>query len=170
MIVTILLRQLDYDRWATTSLFEAAIEAQNTLQDARLDVLTAHLVNANVHWVARLQNAKATSGVWEDRPTAESLPIYQQAHETLLKLMAHSDNDHLVKYVSYHNSKGEAFWTQRYDILQHLLLHSAHHRGQIAARLRELGVAPPQVDYIFWARQDAPTALVLPELNRDQTA
>ena len=38
----------------------------------------------------------------------------------------------------------------------HLLqtvLHSQHHRGQIAVRLRALGGAPPTVDYILWKRK-----------------
>src|SRR5690242_18875031 len=30
------------------------------------------------------------------------------------------------------------------------VLHSQHHRGQIATRLRDLGGAPPTVDYILW--------------------
>ena len=29
-------------------------------------------------------------------------------------------------------------------------MHSAHHRGQVTARIRELGVEPPLVDYIVW--------------------
>jgi uncharacterized damage-inducible protein DinB len=40
----------------------------------------------------------------------------------------------------------------------HLLqtvLHSQHHRGQIAMRLRALGGAPPTVDYILWKRKQA---------------
>jgi uncharacterized damage-inducible protein DinB len=38
----------------------------------------------------------------------------------------------------------------------HLLqavLHSQHHRGQIATRLRDLGGCPPTVDYIVWKRK-----------------
>lgn len=36
--------------------------------------------------------------------------------------------------------------------------HSAYHRGQINARLRELGLAPPMTDFIawVWARKPAP--------------
>jgi len=34
------------------------------------------------------------------------------------------------------------------DTLVHVALHTAYHRGQINTRLRELGGAPPLVDYI----------------------
>lgn len=35
-------------------------------------------------------------------------------------------------------------------------LHTAHHRGQVASRLRQLGVTPPLVDYIGWLWQGRP--------------
>jgi uncharacterized damage-inducible protein DinB len=40
--------------------------------------------------------------------------------------------------------------------LLHLSLHSAHHRGQVNARLRELGAEPPLVDYIAWIWKGRP--------------
>lgn len=32
------------------------------------------------------------------------------------------------------------------------VMHSQHHRGQCAMRLRELGATPPMVDYILWLK------------------
>jgi len=45
-------------------------------------------------------------------------------------------------------SRGEA-------ILQ-ACLHSVHHRGQIATRLRELGGDSPTIDYIYWIWKGRP--------------
>ena len=39
--------------------------------------------------------------------------------------------------------------TLRQTLLQ-VALHSAHHRGQVSARLRELGAEPPPTDFIAW--------------------
>jgi uncharacterized damage-inducible protein DinB len=39
------------------------------------------------------------------------------------------------------------------DHLLQAVLHSQHHRGQIATRLRDLGGSPPTVDYIVWVRK-----------------
>lgn len=39
-----------------------------------------------------------------------------------------------------------------------VMLHTAHHRGQICARLRELDVTPPTVDFIVWLWGGRPTA------------
>lgn len=39
-----------------------------------------------------------------------------------------------------------------------VVLHSMYHRGQVNARLREVGAEPPLVDYIAWAWQGKPGA------------
>ena len=54
-----------------------------------------------------------------------------------------STTDGLTDGVAYRNSKGE-FWTSTVaDILTHVVLHAAYHRGQIAAAVREAGGSRP---------------------------
>jgi uncharacterized damage-inducible protein DinB len=43
------------------------------------------------------------------------------------------------------------------SVLQ-VALHSGHHRGQVARRLRELGIEAPLIDFIAWVWMDRPTA------------
>jgi uncharacterized damage-inducible protein DinB len=43
------------------------------------------------------------------------------------------------------------------SVLQ-VVLHTQHHRGQVCARLRELGVVPPTVDFIVWLWSGRPAA------------
>jgi uncharacterized damage-inducible protein DinB len=38
------------------------------------------------------------------------------------------------------------------EALMQVVMHSQHHRGQCASRLRALGGNPPMVDYILWIR------------------
>jgi uncharacterized damage-inducible protein DinB len=38
------------------------------------------------------------------------------------------------------------------EMMMQVVMHSQHHRGQVASRLRELGGAPPTVDFILWVR------------------
>lgn len=42
------------------------------------------------------------------------------------------------------------------EALTQCVMHSQHHRGQNAARLRELGGEPPTVDYIVWLWKGRP--------------
>jgi uncharacterized damage-inducible protein DinB len=41
------------------------------------------------------------------------------------------------------------------EALMQVVMHSQHHRGQVASRLRVLGGSPPMVDYIIWVRDRA---------------
>jgi len=40
----------------------------------------------------------------------------------------------------------------------HVVTHSAYHRGQVAAAVREAGGKPEATDYVVWVRQSATAA------------
>lgn len=42
------------------------------------------------------------------------------------------------------------------ETFMHLFSHNAYHRGQVCARLRELGFDPPGTDYIVWIWERKP--------------
>ena len=44
------------------------------------------------------------------------------------------------------------------DTAFHVVAHTTHHRGQVMTRLRELGGAPPLVDYVIWVWSGSPVA------------
>jgi uncharacterized damage-inducible protein DinB len=44
------------------------------------------------------------------------------------------------------------------ETLQQVTMHSAYHRGQVNARLREVGAEPPLVDFIAWVWLGKPAA------------
>jgi uncharacterized damage-inducible protein DinB len=39
-------------------------------------------------------------------------------------------------------------------VLRHIVNHSTYHRGQVAAKLKRLGVDPPVTDMIFWVMEE----------------
>ena len=59
----------------------------------------------------------------------------------------------LSQTVTYKNTKGEAWSSSIGDILTHVLMHSAYHRGQIASHMREQGHTPAYTDFIHAVRQ-----------------
>lgn len=59
----------------------------------------------------------------------------------------------LAESVSYMNSKGESWSNSVHDILTHVVMHSAYHRGQIAAEMRAAGKQPAYTDFIHGVRQ-----------------
>ncbi|MDO1499494.1 DinB family protein [Winogradskyella maritima] len=54
--------------------------------------------------------------------------------------------------MSYESSEGRLFANTVQDILFHIINHSAHHRGQIMMDLRQNGLEPLALDYIFYKR------------------
>ncbi len=59
----------------------------------------------------------------------------------------------LLETVVYKNSKGEPWTSTVEDILTHVVLHSAYHRGQIASLMRAGGEQPAYTDFIHAVRQ-----------------
>ena len=39
------------------------------------------------------------------------------------------------------------------ELLTHVLMHSATHRGNIIVKLRDEGIVPPETDYIIFLRE-----------------
>ncbi|HYJ78559.1 MAG TPA: DinB family protein [Longimicrobiaceae bacterium] len=58
----------------------------------------------------------------------------------------------LDREVPYINSAGQGFQSTIGDILLHVALHGAYHRGQVAAAVRARGGAPVPTDYIAFVR------------------
>jgi uncharacterized damage-inducible protein DinB len=55
--------------------------------------------------------------------------------------------------IEYRNTKGEEWSSRVEDILTHVLMHSAYHRGQIALEMRTAGAEPASTDFIHAVRQ-----------------
>src|ERR1700688_3679528 len=54
----------------------------------------------------------------------------------------------LSRSLAYKNTKGESFTSQKQDVLLHVVMHSAYHRGQIAADMRAAGFTPASTDLV----------------------
>ena len=61
----------------------------------------------------------------------------------------------LNEEISYQRlSDGKSFTNSISDIFLHISHHAAHHRGQLARKLRERGIAPPHSDFIVFSRKE----------------
>ena len=59
----------------------------------------------------------------------------------------------LAHEIVYVNSKGERWASTVQDVLMHVVMHSAYHRGQIATNMRDAGHIPAYTDFIHGIRQ-----------------
>jgi uncharacterized damage-inducible protein DinB len=61
--------------------------------------------------------------------------------------------EELVRVVDYKDLKGNPHSTPVWQIALHVVNHATLHRGQAMSLLRQLGVAPPPTDLIFYYRE-----------------
>ncbi|MEP7228570.1 MAG: DinB family protein [Gemmatimonadales bacterium] len=141
-------RLLRYDVWAN----------QETLRSLKKDPpprslsKMAHIVGAEYLWMARLRQHDQTLPVWPEL----GVEACGQRLDELSRLWPQyldGTRDSLTDQVSYTNSKGEAWTSTAEEILTHVVIHSAYHRGQIASDVRANGGVPAYTDYIHAARE-----------------
>jgi len=136
-------RMLRYDVWANRETLGSLRQAEPPVQSLRW---MAHIIGAELLWLARMAGKPAPLPVWPD------LSVEECADRLPDDLAAGWDGP-LSRPVSYVNSKGEAWTSTVEEILTHVVIHSAYHRGQIASNLRSAGMEPAYTDYIHALRQ-----------------
>ncbi len=143
-------RQLsNYDEWANLEVIAALRAAGRPLE--RSLKLTAHIVAAEYVWLTRIRRTSSPYPVWPDltlEECAKEVPALAKSWKELL-----TSADVLDRSVHYKNSKGEEYDSLVRDILTHVFMHSAYHRGQIAADMRQNGVTPAYTDFIQGVRK-----------------
>lgn len=51
---------------------------------------------------------------------------------------------------------GYTYTLPRWAMLRHIVNHSTYHRGQVASKLKRLGIEAPNTDFFFWAIEQFP--------------
>lgn len=140
-----------YDDWANREVL-AKLRAAPAPPPQPLKFI-AHILSAERLWYERLTGQEQTVPVWPEfsleqcaAQAAELASLWQDY------LKAHRE-EALGQTITYRNSKGESWSSRTDDVLMHVILHSAHHRGQIAAAVRSAGFTPAHTDYIHSVRQ-----------------
>lgn len=149
-------RQFAYDEWANREVLNA-IRASGGAQDSSVNhrslQLMSHILAAERVWLERLKQQPQSVPVWPDPDLAQ---CEAQAAElgglwlVFLDLITAGD---VSQSISYKNSKGEQWTSTIVDVLTHVIMHSAYHRGQIASHMRAIGQTPAYTDFIHGVRQ-----------------
>lgn len=110
--------------------------------------LFSHVLNAHQIWNSRILG-RTPFKVWEIQVPATYQDIDIQNYKDTLQILEQTD---LATIVTYTNSQGQIFSNTVQDILFHINNHTTYHRGQLASRVKALGIAPLVTDYIFFRR------------------
>ena len=145
------LRQLfAYNDWAN----RRTIVALKSAESDRSRQILAHLLTTEREYFERL-HGKDSAGFdfWPEMTPEEAGRIARENAEMYDKLLRRFDEEGLDLRVKYRTSKGVPYENTFREMLTHVLIHSATHRGNIVLRLREDGAQPPETDYMIYLRE-----------------
>lgn len=142
-------------KWADARVLESLRGSRSVLK--RDQDLYAHILGSEHVWLSRIRGTAPKFAVWPtltldecERLAADNAAAYQ-------RLASDLTSEGMQSAITYRNSAGDEYSSMLEDILTHVSLHGAYHRGQIAASVRAAGDTPIPTDYIAFAR-GAPAA------------
>jgi uncharacterized damage-inducible protein DinB len=110
----------------------------------------AHLVAVEWLWLERWRGRSPRSLLSsEEFPTLAAVSErWRMVEAEMREYLATLSEEALEGTVPYLNFKGETWTYNLWRMMVHLLNHQSYHRGQVATLLRQLGIQPPQVDFL----------------------
>jgi uncharacterized damage-inducible protein DinB len=154
-------RQFAYDEWANREVLNAIRAAgdanpgdanpgdanQRSLQ------LVSHILAAELVWLERLKGQPQSVPVWPQPDLAQCEAQAAKLGGQWLEFLDLITAGDVSQSISYRNSQGEEWTNTIVDVLTHVVMHSAYHRGQIATHMRATGQTPAYTDFIHGVRQ-----------------
>ncbi|MEP6947340.1 MAG: DinB family protein [Acidobacteriota bacterium] len=139
-----------YNDWANRRIVVALKE--NDCEPARH--ILAHLLTTEQEYFERLYGKDSTGfEFWPDLSIAECGIIAQETGERYERLIRGFDESGLDLTASYRTSEGRLYENTFREMLTHVLIHSATHRGGIIVKIRDAGFEPPKTDHIVYLRE-----------------
>jgi uncharacterized damage-inducible protein DinB len=141
-----------HQEWADAVVWNAIMKNDAAKNDERIRHLFAHL---HLTQTAFLETWRGDSFKYRDSSSfadADEVMRYgrdyhRQIHDFVARVRE-LDVPMVMPWAHYFR-KDAAVTTMR-DTLTQVPMHSTYHRGQVNARLREVGGEPPLTDYIAW--------------------
>lgn len=145
------LRMFTYDHWANRECLRA-IQATGLTTGVTVGRI-AHILSAEKLWLERLRNEKQTMPVWPTSTLQECAALSDEMASEWRNYLTTLAPGTLNTVIEYRNSKGDSWSSRVKDVLTHVFMHSAYHRGQIALEMRLAGMQPAHTDFIHAVRQ-----------------
>ena len=152
---------LRYHRWATNQILELAtpLPAEQLVRDLKCsfpsvyDTLV-HLFQADSIWLDRLEGRP--TGTLSDYAapgcTFELRDAWVAVLDKMVSFAQGLNEADWSREMSYKTLAGVPYKTPIWQIVQHIVNHGSHHRGQIIGMLRQLGIKPTNLDLIHFYR------------------
>lgn len=140
-----------YNFWANQRVL-TCIDKEN-VRDKKVLTLFSHIISAEMIWNLRIKGLPVTPfPLWETYKIEELKTMTEDSFTAWVELIKNNRSTTFQEIIFYKNSSGKKFENTISQIISQVITHSAHHRGQINLKIRELGIEPAKVDYIHFKR------------------
>jgi len=150
-----LARMAEHLRWADNAVYDSLLTATNPPPHSL--ELFAHVIATEHVWLSRIRGEKQEMPAWPQLSLTQCAELARRNADEYATVIDTFSDQQLDSSVTYRNSAGTEYTSAIRDILIHVALHGAYHRGQIAAAVRGGGDTPASTDYIAYVR-GAPAA------------
>lgn len=149
--------------WADATMWQSVLGTTKVVNDSRLRHLLHHIhlvqhafLRIWLHEPLQFPEESAFDGL---SAVARWGFEYHQQVQSYLNSISKADMEKIVEipWAKQFADKKPGATTQA-QTMSHLAMHTAHHRGQVMARLRDLDGEPPLVDFIAWCWLEKPDA------------
>ena len=160
----------DYTEWANALTLSAAAKLSD--EDLRRDFKISHssifatmlhMAGAEWIWLERWQGrspaAKEAWSLWTTDSCADLKVLNQRWREVIerrAQLISELEEPVLAAELSFKLLSGDPSTLRLVDQMQHVVNHATLHRGQVVGMIRQLGIAPPSTDLLFYLRREIP--------------
>jgi uncharacterized damage-inducible protein DinB len=160
----------DYTEWANELAFNAAakLSDENLRRDFNISHGSVfgtllHMAGAEWIWLERWHGrspllADAWS-LWKIDSCADLATLNQRWRELIdrrAQFISELDEGRLPAELPFTLLSGDPSSMRLVDQMQHVANHATLHRGQVVGMIRQLGIAPPSTDLLFYLRREIP--------------
>lgn len=160
----------DYTEWANDLAWNAA--AQLSHDELRRDFNISHksifgtlLHMAGAEWIwlqrwhGRSPVGREAWELWTTESCADLVTLQQRWRELIdrrTEFISNLDESRLTAELPFMLLSGDASSLPLVGQMQHVANHATLHRGQVVGMIRQLGIAPPSTDLLFYLRREIP--------------
>lgn len=149
----------NYNYWATKKVL--AVVSELSQEEFTKEVAggygsirntLVHIMSTEWGWLSRCGGHQRESSLKaEDFPTLESITeVWAEVETYIHDFLGTLTDEKLTQMVYYPGKNNITRSMPMGELLHHSIIHGAHHRGQIAVLLRELGYSPGSIDILFY--------------------
>lgn len=114
----------------------------------------AHLLGAEWVWLERWRGHSPTMRETSELASERFVNLsaieecWRTVESDMREYLTDLTEEKLTQPLTYDNPKGESWTYPLWRTLFHLINHQTYHRGQITTMLRQIGIQPPQIDFL----------------------